>query len=164
MQPYDAEKVSIATRLYTEVLQSMDDQNIQNELRLKAYKEPGVNFDGLTLYNYLMGYLNPRLYLNPFLPNKLEFANKYYLAIEANKEGYITLEKIRIEVRGFIQEIDNEKEAELMKEEETSKNEDQMVVLRFEKDRQWLEDIRNTLGKDNWRRYVEEEYGGYIKD
>lgn len=76
MQPYDAEKVSIATRLYTEVLQSMDDQNIQNELRLKAYKEPGVNFDGLTLYNYLMGYLNPRLYLNPFLPNKLEFANK----------------------------------------------------------------------------------------
>lgn len=164
MQPYDAEKVSIATRLYRKVLESKDDQSIQNELRLKAYKELGVKFEGLTLYNYLIGYLNPRLYLDPFLPDKLEFANKYYPAIEANKDDYIALEKIRVEAGQFIEEIDNEREEERRKEKEDSKNEEELAVGGLEKDRQWLEDIRNLLGEDNWRRYVEEEYGGYIND
>ena len=42
-------------------------------------------------------------------------------------------------------------------------NEEQLAMRRFEEDKQWLDDVRNSLGEENWRRYVEEEYGGYIK-
>lgn len=163
MQPYDAPKVSIATKLYSDVLQSMNDQDKQNELRQRAYKELGVKFDGTHLYNYLMDYLNPRVYLNPFMPDKLEIANRYYPSIEENKADYIALESIRSDVQWFIDAINKEREAERKEQEETLKNEEQLAMRRFEEDKQWLDDVRNSLGEENWRRYVEEEYGGYIK-
>lgn len=163
MQPYDAKKVSIATKLYSDVLQSMNDQDKQNELRQRAYKELGVKFDGTQLYNYLIDYLNPRLYLNPFTPDKLEIANRYYPSIEENKADYIALESIRSDVQWFIDAINEEREAERKEQEEALMTEEQLAMRRFEKDKQWLDDVRNSLGEENWRRYVEEEYGGYIK-
>ncbi len=163
MQPYDAQKVSIATKLYSDVLQSMNDQDKQNELRQRAYKELGVKFDGTHLYNYLMDYLNPRVYLNPFTPDKLEIANRYYPSIEENKADYIALESIRSDVQWFIDAINEKREAERKEQEEALMNEEQLAMRRFEEDKQWLDDVRNSLGEENWRRYVEEEYGGYIK-
>lgn len=118
MQPYDANKVSIATKLYEIILQSKSDQDKQKELRLRAYKELGVKFDGTHLYNYLMDYLNPRVYLKPFTPDKLEIANRYYPSIEENKADYIALESIRSDVQWFIDAINEEREAERKEQEE----------------------------------------------
>ncbi len=163
MQPYDAKKVSIATKMYEKILQSKNDQDKQNELRQRAYKELGVKFDGTHLYNYLMDYLNPRVYLKPFTPDKLEIANRYYPSIEENKADYIALESIRSDVQWFIDAINEEREAERKEQEEALMTEEQLAMRRFEEDKQWLDDVRNSLGEENWRRYVEEEYGGYIK-
>ncbi len=163
MEPYDANLVSVATKLYGEVLRSKENADLQNDLRHRAYDELGVKFDGSCLYKYLMGYLNPRLYLEPFMPDKLEYANKYYPAIEANRDDYIKLEAIQEKVKPFIEKINEEKKAEREKEEKALMNEEQLAMRRFEEDKQWLDDVRNSLGEENWRRYVEEEYGGYIK-
>lgn len=163
MEPYDAKKVSIATKLYAEVLQSKENIDIQNELRHRAYNELGVMFDGSGLYNYLMGYLNPHIYLDPFMPDKLEYANKYYPTIEANKDDYIKLEAIQEKVQSFIDEINKEKEAERRKQEEEETSANEIAMRRCDEDKQWLDDVRNTLGEENWRKYIEEEYGGYIK-
>ena len=111
-----------------------------------------------------MDYLNPRLYLNPFIPDKLETANKYYPEIENNKDDYIYLEDILHKVQWFIDAINEEKEIRRKEEEEFLKSEEQVALRRSEDDKQWLEDVRNSLGEENWRKYVEEEYGGYIKE
>lgn len=164
MEPYNATLVSAATKLYSEVLKSEGNINLQNELQHKAYKELGVKFDGSKLYHYLMDYLNPRLYLNPFIPDKLETANKYYPEIENNKDDYIYLEDILHKVQWFIDAINEEKEMRRKEEEEFLKSEEQVALRSSEDDKQWLEDVRNSLGEENWRKYVEEEYGGYIKE
>lgn len=162
MEPYDAKLVSVAIKLYSEVIQSEQNVDKQKDLRHRAYKELGVKFDGSQLYHFLMDYLDPHLYLNPFLPDRLEVANKYYPSIEANKDDYIALEHIESEVKWFVDEINEEREIKRQKEEEASMNEEQLALRRSEEDRQWLEEVRNSLGEENWRRYVEEEYGGYI--
>lgn len=154
MEPYDAKRVSIATRLYGDVLNCENDINKQNELRHRAAEELGITFDGSKLYAYLLNYLNPRLYLHPFSPDKLEFANKYYLAMEANKDDYIELEKIETEVHLFIKEIDLERATERRK---TSMNGEQIAVRRFEEVKQWMD----GLDEEYWG-YMEGEYGGSI--
>ena len=163
MEPYDAKLVSAANKLYSEVIKSENNEELQNELRRRAYEELGVKFDGTKLYQYLMDYLNPRLYLVPFCPDRLEFANNYYPEIEANKDDYIQLENIQADVQGFIDEINEEREIKRKREEEVMLNEKQLALRRFEEDKQWLEEVRNNLGEEYWRKYVEEEYGGYIK-
>ena len=163
MEPYNAKLVSAATKLYNEVLKSEENTELQNELRHRAYKELGVKFDGSKLYQFLMDYLNPRLYLEPFCPDKLEVANNYYPEIEANKDDYIQLENIQSDVQWFIDKLKEEREIERKRKEEAMLNEAQRALRRFEEDKQWLEEVRNNLGEENWRKYVEEEYGGYIK-
>ena len=93
----------------------------------------------------------------------MEFANNYYPEIEANKDDYIQLENIQADVQGFIDEINEEREIKRKREEEVMLNEKQLALRRFEEDKQWLEEVRNNLGEEYWRKYVEEEYGGYIK-
>ena len=159
MEPYNAQLVSAATKIYRDVLQSKNDEELQKGLMHRAYKELGVKFDGTKLYQYLMEYLNPRLYLKPFDPDRLEVANKYYESIEANKGDYIALEGIQEDAQWFITQLDEEREAERKNKEEALMSEDQPFV----KDKQWLDDVRDSLGEDNWRNYVEEEYGGYRK-
>ena len=163
MEPYNAKLVSAATKIYKDILQSKDDEELQKDLMHKAYKELGVKFDGTQLYHYLMDYLNPRLYLEPFKPERLEIANEYYPSIEANRGDYIALETILSKAQWFIDEIDEEREEKRKEMEEVLTDEAQLEMRRFENDKQWLDDVRNSLGEDNWRRYVEEEYGGYIK-
>ena len=97
--------------------------------------------------------------MHPFSLDKLEFANKYYLAMEANKDDYIELEKIETEVHLFIKEIDLEREQQ--KEEKTSMNGEQIAVRRFEEVKQWMDDARNSLDEEYWG-YMEGEYGGSI--
>ena len=163
MEPYNAKLVSVATKMYKEILQSEKDEEHQKNLMHRAYKELGIKFDGTRLYQYLMEYFNPRLYLEPFNPDKLEVANEYYPSIEENKGDYIALESIQAKGQWFIDAIIEEQETERKKLEETMMNEEQLAIQQFENDKQWLEDVRNSLGEENWRRYVEEEYGGYIK-
>ena len=163
MEPYNAKLVSAATKIYKDILQSKDDEELQKSLMHKAYIELGVKFDGSKIYHYLMEYLNPHLYLEPFAPDKLETANKYYPSIEENKWDYIALENIQAETQWFIDEIKKEREEKRKEEEKAGMNEEQHAIHRFENDKQWLDDVRNSLGEENWRRYVEEEYGGYIK-
>ena len=163
MEPYNAKLVSAATKLYKEILQSENDEGLQKDLMHRAYKELGVKFDGTKLYKYLMEYLNPRLYLEPFNPDRLEVVNEYYPSIEANKDDYIALEDILAKAQWFIDEVNEEREMKRKELEEAMMNEEQLVIRRYGEDKQWLEDVRNSLGEDNWRRYVEEEYGGYIK-
>lgn len=155
MEPYDAKRVSISTRLYSKVLNSENDLKKQNELRHRASEELGISFDGSKLYKYLMNYLDPRLYLNPFLPDKLEFANKYYLVIEAEKDDYIALEKIVIEAQWFIDEL----EAKRKQEEKSLMNEKQIDMSRYEEEKEWLDGVltiwEKITGNDIWKKNME---------
>lgn len=178
MEPYNAKLVSAATKLYSEVLESEDKPEMQNELRHRAYKELSVKFDGTKLYQYLMDYLNPRLYLKPFCPDKLEIANNYYPEIEANKDDYIQLENIQSDVQWFIDKLNKEREIEFQKEfqkeiesaktqvvhtDSIEKQKEEDAWRRYNADQALLEDIRNSLGDYHWKKFIEEEYGGYIK-
>ena len=118
-----------------------------------------------------MGYLNPHLYLEPFDPERLEIANEYYPSIEANRGDYIALENIPTEAQWFIDEIEKEREEKRKKLEEVSITVDTNVVeklkredaiRRFNMDQSFLEDIRNSLGIYHYKKYIQENYGGYI--
>lgn len=174
MEPYNAKLVSTATKLYSEVLKSDGNPELQNELRHRAYKELGVRFDGSKLYQYLMNYLNPRLYLKPFCPDKLEIANNYYPEIEANKDDFVLLENIQSDVQWFIDKINEERVCEFQKEIEkeetqgknidsTEKQKEEDAWRRYNADQALLEEIRNSLGEYHWKKFIKEEYGGYIK-
>ena len=167
MEPYDAKMVSAATKIYKDILKSKDDEELQKSLMHKAYIELGVKFDGSKIYSYLMEYLNPHLYLEPFEPDKLEIANEYYPSIEENKWDYIALENIQAEVQWFIDALAEEREEKRKDLEEALMealmNDEQLDFQRIENDKLWIDEVRNSMGEENWRQYVEEDYGGYIK-
>lgn len=172
MEPYNATLVSAATKIYKEILQSENDEALQKDLMHRAYKELGIKFDGTKLYQYLMEYFNPRLYLKPFNPDKLEVANEYYPSIEANKRDYIALESIQAKGQWFIDAIIEEQAAECETQEQeevmafdsevVEKNEREDAIRRFNMDQSFLEEIRNSLGIYHYKKYIQENYGGYI--
>lgn len=168
MQPYDSKRVSIANDLFNEVLKSKDDEKALSLLRNRASTELGIKFCGDKLYAMLMRYLDPHLYLNPYNHGRLEFANKFYEYIEKYKDDYIALEQIIPEVEDFIEEIDEEvrkleEEKTIEKTAKEPTKEEADAWRRFHEDLPTLECIRNSLDHDQYKKYIEDTYGGYIK-
>lgn len=64
MDPYDSNKVAISIKLYSDVLDSQNNTEKQSELRRKASEMLGVRFNGDELYNELMEFCDPKLYIN----------------------------------------------------------------------------------------------------
>ena len=113
----------------------------------------GVRFNGDELYNELMEFCDPKLYINPYNGEYLDIVNPYYLDIENNKNDYVELEKIKDKLAWFIEkrkiEIEQERKAveNVLKEQKENTSES------------WLEATQEYLGAD-WDKYVEKEFGG----
>lgn len=76
MDNYDKVKVANANAIYTEIFQT-GDQNLHN-LVIKAEAVLGLNFLDETDYNNLKDQLNPKNYMRPYYPQKIELANELY--------------------------------------------------------------------------------------
>ena len=153
MDPYDSEKVAISIKLYSEVLASKNNTEIQSELRRKASEMLGVKFNGDELYNELMEYCNPRLYTNPYNGEYLNIVNPYYPEIENNKDDYVELEKIKDKLAWFI----DKRKIEI--EQKRKAIEDVLNEQKENPSESWIEATKDYLGAD-WEKYVEKEYGG----
>ena len=100
-----------------------------------------------------MHYFNPRLYLSPFNPDDLNVANQYYPAIEKNKNNHVALEEMLPKLQWFIDKKDAEarQKAAVLEQEQ-----DEMAYV---DDNTWIEDVRNLMGEEYYRQYIEDEYG-----
>lgn len=76
MDNYDKVKVANANAIYTEIFQT-GDQNLHN-LVIKAEAVLGLNFLDETDYNNLKEQLNPKNFMRPYYPQKIELANELY--------------------------------------------------------------------------------------
>lgn len=96
MDPYDEKRVSISNDLYKRALNCEDDniaelKNIRNE----ACTTLGVNFIEQFVIDALIKKINPKNYMKPYNPEKVEKANKLYsvltsknLSIDEFEEAY----------------------------------------------------------------------------
>lgn len=106
MQPYDYLRVKEANKLYPTIIQC-DENDIDQLLSLRkiATNNLGVSFPTNDLYVEVCKVCDPRQYMNPYNPEKLEIANDLYSRATLNKYDNAVLEKLLKEARHLQQGI-----------------------------------------------------------
>ena len=83
---YDQHKVTIANKLYKQILDtSPKDENRLKELRTEASAKLGISFIDEKRLEELKTLCSPKRFLNPYNPEKLDLANRYYSKLLSKK-------------------------------------------------------------------------------
>lgn len=108
---YDRQLFSIANSIYYELTQRRewtDEELIP--LRNKAITELGIHFSTKKKYNYLLQYLDPRIYINmnPYPARRVATAEEYYNQLNTYKDDIVALEELEKKAKQFIEERQSE--------------------------------------------------------
>lgn len=144
MKPFVKERFDCANSIYRELLENTDEKDPRLiGLRNLAMEQLDIQISTKKIYDYLLQYCNPEIYLDPYNGECVEMASVYYDRIQKNANNIIELEKIENDAQPLIkireeqikaEQVEREKEEQIKVQEkikalETDERETTILVI-----------------------------------
>ena len=104
MKPYNKEKVEKANSIYKELVEiNENDTDKLKSIRKMAVQELGVNLLNKNEIEMLREKANPKNFVKPYRPNKIEKANELYDKLLLNNLDIDEIEEIEQQIKELYQ-------------------------------------------------------------
>lgn len=130
--PYDKKKVDIANDLYSQLLNSDEnDSDVIHILREQATQKLGIVLSTKKLYEELLDYCNPQKFMNPYNHSAIQQANHYYSLIHEYRNQLDKLEALHKDIfrDEALKKYYSDREKEREEEEKNSKRNLIMILI-----------------------------------
>ena len=135
MKPFVKERFDCANSIYRELLENTDEKDPRLiELRNLAMEQLDIQISTKKIYDYLLQYCNPEIYLDPYNGECVEMASVYYDRIQKNANNIIELEKIENDAQPLIKIREEQIKAEQVEQEKEEQIKVQEKIKALEED------------------------------
>lgn len=135
MKPFVKERFDCANSIYRELLENTDEKDPRLiELRNLAMEQLDIQISTKKIYDYLLQYCNPEIYLDPYNGECVEMASVYYDRIQKNANNIIELEKIENDAQPLIKIREEQIKAEQVEREKEEQIKVQEKIKALEED------------------------------
>lgn len=129
---FNKEKFEIANRIYGELMsrRGLPDNELR-DLRNMAIEEFGIRFSTKKEYEYLMKYLNPKVYINmqPYDAKRVQTAGHFHERLCKWRNDILALEQLHSDALSFIRlRLDEEEESERRENERREKEKERIAA------------------------------------